>query len=114
MHIWTAIAAGGTSHRLNPGDATVRSRSRNEGIVLRLGWGVEPAAFSDFRKMNGKRVSPSQMAVAQGMLQLGYGGPGPRRSGCDDRQGRQSPLSPPHPPAYRMRAVRRPRLVTSS
>jgi hypothetical protein len=32
-----AIAAGGTSHRLNPGDATVRALSRKEAI---MGWGL--------------------------------------------------------------------------
>ncbi len=32
MHRWMANAAGGTSHRLNCGPATIRSRERNPGI----------------------------------------------------------------------------------
>src|SRR3954470_10062854 len=37
MHRWTDSAAGGMSQRLNPGGATVRSRSRNLNIGRRMG-----------------------------------------------------------------------------
>ena len=34
MHRWTHKAAGGTIQRLNPGLATVRSRSRNDNRLI--------------------------------------------------------------------------------
>ena len=51
---WIASAAGGTSQRLNPGPATVRSRSKNDaaifvyflsGLARRAGDGAKRRAF---------------------------------------------------------------------
>src|SRR5580704_15062553 len=75
MHIWTAIAAGGTSHRLNPGAATVRSRSRKESI--------------------GVGGAQSGLAAGAGPDATGDGRPNTR---CQMAAGRPWPVARPRPP----------------
>ena len=45
MHMWTAMAAGGTSQRLNPAFATVASRERN--VIFRSPFKKPRTKFSD-------------------------------------------------------------------
>src|ERR1700734_2191813 len=84
MHRWIASAAGGTSQRLKPGAATVRSRSRksrngtdDRSLADARAQAKSAAAFFNVWKMPHKRgaaTATHASATSAGDVERGVGG----------------------------------------
>ena len=64
MHRWMASAAGGTSQRLNPAPAIVRSRARKPGVVRTSAVDMSLAPLSIFGFRSGSLMEPGRVAIA--------------------------------------------------